>query len=134
MEDTGASFDQAMADGVRDVAMGGDEIAVEIEAPVTTGEEIIGDDGMPFQEELIEAHDVPARVTYIDYLRSPVIGLLVGQGPDQAFLTAHQALLVQSPYFKEACAKFADDLPVSTPHFTTQYTQIDPRRRSVKSI
>jgi hypothetical protein len=69
------------------------------------------DNGLPFQEELLE--DAPARVTYIEYLKSPVIGLLVGTGNDQALLTAHQALLVQSPWFADTCAKFSNDVSVS---------------------
>ncbi|PQE10830.1 Btb poz protein [Rutstroemia sp. NJR-2017a BBW] len=84
-----------------DVEMaGGEELVVEIgSAPA--------DDGLP-NPELVE--DAPARVTYIDYLKSPVIGLLVGQGDEQALLTAHQALLVRSPWFADACAKFSDDI------------------------
>lgn len=69
-----------------------------------------GENGMPFRDEAME--DAPARITYIDYLKSPVIGLLVGQGDEQALLTAHQALLVQSPWFADACAKFSDDVSV----------------------
>jgi len=71
----------------------------------------IDENGLPFQEETME--DLPARVTYIDYLKSPVIGLLVGQGDEQALLTAHQALLVQSPWFADACARFGDEVSVS---------------------
>jgi hypothetical protein len=63
----------------------------------------------------IAMEDAPARVTYIDYLKSPVIGLLVGQGDEQALLTAHQALLTSSPWFADACAKFSDEVSVSFP-------------------
>ncbi|CZR61461.1 uncharacterized protein PAC_11357 [Phialocephala subalpina] len=62
--------------------------------------------GLPFAEGL----DGAARVTYIDYLKSPVIGLLVGQGDEQALLTAHQMLLETSPWFKDACGKFSDEV------------------------
>ncbi|QSZ37750.1 hypothetical protein DSL72_008849 [Monilinia vaccinii-corymbosi] len=54
--------------------------------------------------------NVPARVTFVDYLKSPVIGLLVGRGDEQALLRAHQALLCRSPWFEEACEKFSDDV------------------------
>lgn len=67
-----------------------------------------GENGQSFEVEALE--EVPARVTYIDYLKSPVIGLLVGQGDEQALLTAHQALLVQSPWFADACAKFSEEV------------------------
>jgi hypothetical protein len=95
-----------------DVEMGSEEVLVEIDASGAGGDEN-GDNenGLPFQEEAME--DVPARVTYIDHLKSPVIGLLVGQGDEQALLTAHQGLLTSSPWFADACAKFSDEVSVS---------------------
>lgn len=60
--------------------MGGEEVAVEIEEVAPAGG---GKNGMPFQEEAVE--DAPARVTYIDYLKSPVIGLLVTQAMSRCF-------------------------------------------------
>jgi hypothetical protein len=91
-----------------DLEMGGEEFLVEIEASGAGDEN--NENGLPFQEEAME--DAPARVTYIDYLKSPVIGLLVGQGDEQALLTAHQALLTGSPWFADACAKFSDEVSV----------------------
>lgn len=89
------------------------EIASGLEATtVAIGDDVAEpEDELPFQEGTME--DAPARVTYIDYLKSPVIGLLVGEGNDQALLTAHQALLVQSPWFADTCAKFSDEVSVS---------------------
>ncbi|PQE21658.1 Btb poz protein [Rutstroemia sp. NJR-2017a WRK4] len=86
----------------------GEELVVEIGSRPDLGS-APADDGLP-NLELVE--NAPARVTYIDYLKSPVIGLLVGQGDEQALLTAHQALLVRSPWFADACAKFSDDVSV----------------------
>ncbi|KAK3681619.1 hypothetical protein B0T22DRAFT_485100 [Podospora appendiculata] len=43
------------------------------------------------------------------YLTSPIVTLLIGTGDNETILTAHQSLLVQSPYFAEACAEFIDD-------------------------
>jgi hypothetical protein len=94
----------------------GDQPVVELpsavgDTTVTLGDDAAdNDDNLPFQEEAME--DAPARTTYIDYLKSPVIGLLVGNGGDQALLTAHQALLTQSPWFADTCAKFSDDVSV----------------------
>ena len=97
------------------VEMGGDEVTVEIEAAAAPeGEETENENSLPFQEEAME--DTPPRVMYIDYLKSSVIGLLVGHGDEQALLTAHQALLVTSPWFADACAKFNDDVSVRTPY------------------
>ena len=87
------------------VEMSGEELLVEIEAAAPEDE-----NGLPFQEESLE--DAPTRVTFIDYLKSPVISLLVGQGDEQALLTAHQALLVASPWFAEACARFSNNVSV----------------------
>jgi len=89
-----------------DVEMATSGDAVE-EIDAIEGAEM-GENGLHFEEEPME--DLPARVTYLDYLKSPVIGLLVGQGDEQALLTAHQALLVQSPWFADACARFGDEV------------------------
>ena len=42
---------------------------------------------------------------HFSYLRSPVVELIVGSGPDRTLLTAHQALLVQSPFLAAAIAE-----------------------------
>lgn len=55
---------------------------------------------------------VPARVTFASHLMSPIVTLIVGQ-TDPTILTAHQALLAQSPYFEDACKSFVDDGSVS---------------------
>ncbi|KAI0873375.1 hypothetical protein GGS24DRAFT_393816 [Hypoxylon argillaceum] len=66
-----------------------------------------GEEGMvlPFAE----GGDSDPRVTFISYLSSPVVTLIVGSAESETILTAHQALLVQSPFFADACAAFADD-------------------------
>ena len=69
------------------------------------------ENGLPSPEGA-EEEAAPARVTYIQYLKSPVVTLLVGHGEDQALLTAHQALLTQSPWFAETCAKFSSEFTV----------------------
>jgi len=92
-----------------DVEMaGGEGLVVEIGSRPDLGVAAVEDD-IPNLESI---EDAPARATYIDYLKSPVIGLLVGQGDEQALLTAHQALLVRSPWFADACAKFSADVSV----------------------
>lgn len=107
MADAGEVFPEV----AEDVTMGVEGLAVEIEAPAAT-EEAAGEGSAP-EETLETIENAPARVTYVDYLRSPVVSLLVGQGDEQALLTAHQALLVTSPWFAESCSKFADDISVS---------------------
>jgi hypothetical protein len=113
MADTG-DFPKTIAETASDVEMGGEELVVEIEpAPAAAGDNA-GDNEMPFQEEAME--DIPARVTYLDYLKSPVIGLLVGQGEEQAFLTAHQGLLNQSPFFASKFAELTAESSVCRPN------------------
>lgn len=75
------------------------------------GEEGAGNDGtvLPFAE----GGEADPRVTFISYLTSPVVTLIVGSAESETILTAHQALLVQSPYFADICGAFADDGSVS---------------------
>ncbi|KAA8563804.1 hypothetical protein EYC84_011819 [Monilinia fructicola] len=94
-----------------DNASGAVIIEIDASAGTETGTNALeeGDATVPdLQEPALE--DIPARVTYLDYLKSPVISLLVGQGDEQALLNAHQALLCKSPWFEEACGKFSDDV------------------------
>ncbi|KAI1173311.1 hypothetical protein F4777DRAFT_457202 [Nemania sp. FL0916] len=71
------------------------------------GEEGDGHEGtvLPFAD----GGESDPRTTFISYLTSPVITLIVGSAETETILTAHQALLVQSPFFADACAAFADD-------------------------
>ncbi|RSL94510.1 hypothetical protein CEP52_012584 [Fusarium oligoseptatum] len=55
-----------------------------------------------------DAEIAEPRVTFANYLMSPIVTLLIGSG-DQSILTAHQGLLAQSPYFKEICDRFVED-------------------------
>ncbi|RAL59568.1 hypothetical protein DID88_006561 [Monilinia fructigena] len=87
-------------------------VVIEIDASVGTETstnvlEVDASDPNPQESTM---GDTPTRVTYLDYLKSPVIGLLVGQGDEQALLHAHQELLCKSPWFEEACGKFSDDV------------------------
>ncbi|KAK5659643.1 hypothetical protein OQA88_850 [Cercophora sp. LCS_1] len=50
-----------------------------------------------------------SRISFLQYLASPVVTLIVGGGDSEQVLTAHQGLLWQSTYFKEQCAEFTDD-------------------------
>ncbi|KAI1189943.1 hypothetical protein F5B17DRAFT_389538 [Nemania serpens] len=66
-----------------------------------------GHDGtvLPFAE----GGESEPRTTFISYLTSPVVTLIVGNAESETILTAHQALLVQSPFFADICGAFADD-------------------------
>ncbi len=56
------------------------------------------------------ASDAPPG--FITYLSSPIVTLLTGQG-GQTVLSAHQALLMKSPYFATICQSIVDDGSVS---------------------
>lgn len=93
-EDSGADIDMA-----EDAGAGGGDSS---ELPFAEGGEA-------------EPVDTTPRVTFMSYLTSPVVTLIVGQGDNTSVLTAHQSLLVQSPWFTQACEQFAEDGSVS-PH------------------
>lgn len=91
------------------VVPGADVDMAEIEGGEGHEDNANGGD-LPFAE----GEDVEPRTSFIDYLASPVVTLLVGSGDTETILTAHQALLAQSPFFEEACAAFSDDGSVSS--------------------
>lgn len=53
--------------------------------------------------------EVPERVTFLDYLKSPIIELAVGSGEEATTLYAHQGLLIQSPYFQAKIEAFPEN-------------------------
>ncbi|KAI1867727.1 uncharacterized protein JN550_006868 [Neoarthrinium moseri] len=63
---------------------------------------------LPFAEGG-DGPEVEQRIQFVDYLQSPIVTLIVGDGGASTVLTAHQALLTQSAYFADACAAFSDD-------------------------
>lgn len=85
---------------------GADDIAMTEGAATTAANNDSSE--LPFAEGVPE-DPVPERTTFLQYLSSPAVTLLIGSGDSETILTAHQGLLVQSPYFAEACAEFADD-------------------------
>ena len=67
------------------------------------------------------------------YLKSPVVELVIGRGDARTILSAHEALLQQSPYLKEQCAKLKAKGPVSSPSRprTSASQQTAPQHRRV---
>ncbi|KAI8962825.1 hypothetical protein F5Y11DRAFT_321752 [Daldinia sp. FL1419] len=95
VEDTA---EQQQSNPGADVEMGEGE-----EAEGTVARNGSGD--LPFAE----GADIEPRASFINYLISPVVTLVVGNGETETILSAHQALLTQSPFFFDACAAFTDD-------------------------
>ena len=84
---------------------GGDVEMAEGVPPATGADEVGDNTELPFPE----GGEVDARITFVSYLASPIVTLIVGSGDSETILSAHQGLLVQSPFFAEACAAFAND-------------------------
>lgn len=89
-------------------APGTDDIEM-VEGAEEAAADANGSADLPFAEDGPEEAPPAPRTTFIQYLTSPVVTLIVGSGDNEAILTAHQSLLTQSPFFAEACAEFAND-------------------------
>jgi len=57
--------------------------------------------------------EVEQRLSYIDYLKSPVVILQVGSPPAETSLSCHLALLQHSPWFAEHCSSFTHSTPAA---------------------
>ena len=91
--------DESVSNPAADVDMGEGDAPGDVE-----GEEEAGDDTeLPFAGEDINT----PRPTFASYLASPIVSLVIGNG-QPSILSAHQALLEQSPFFAEACSEFTD--------------------------
>ncbi|KAK2762766.1 hypothetical protein FQN54_000940 [Arachnomyces sp. PD_36] len=68
---------------------------------------VAGEEGAdPMEEE--EGESVPQPnpgQKFIDYLKSPIVELVVGEGEETSVLSAHQALLASCPFFEEKLAE-----------------------------
>lgn len=99
--------DDAPSTAAGDVEMGdGESVAREGTATAADGSEL------PFAEDGPE-DPAPPRVSFVNYLATPIVTLLLGSGESETILMAHQGLLVRSPFFAEAVGEFADDGSVS---------------------
>ncbi|KAK2066705.1 hypothetical protein P8C59_000496 [Phyllachora maydis] len=95
--------DDAPSTAAGDVEMGdGESVAREGTATAADGSEL------PFAEDGPE-DPAPPRVSFVNYLATPIVTLLLGSGESETILMAHQGLLVRSPFFAEAVGEFADD-------------------------
>jgi len=73
------------------------------------GEPAAAENGAGAELPFAEGGEADPRPTFVSYLTSPVVTLIVGSGENETILTAHQGLLIQSPFFAEACAAFTND-------------------------
>ena len=97
----------------------------DVEMTETNTQETAAENSQNVEGEQVENADetaltttdevVEPRITFANYLMSPIVTLLIGSG-DQSILSAHQGLLTQSPYFKDICDAFVEDGSVCTFH------------------
>lgn len=59
------------------------------------------------------------QLTLSSFLTSPIVKITVGQGENETVLTAHQTLLLESPFLNEIVGKFGTSGPVSHDQRTT---------------
>lgn len=55
-----------------------------------------------------------AQPTAPSFLTSPIVEIVVGRGDDETVLTAHQTLLLESPFLTEFVNKFESLGPVGS--------------------
>lgn len=111
IEDSG-EHNSTEVHGQEDVEMGGDDVGENETSVVEREQDVDREEDAQFPDEV--ETPLPTRVTFVDYLRSPIVELIVGRDDNKAILNAHQALLVRSPFFNDACAQFGSDTPVKS--------------------
>ncbi|KAI0862298.1 hypothetical protein F4860DRAFT_123562 [Xylaria cubensis] len=98
-----------MAEEFNESVLGEQPTNPEVDVDMAEGEE---QEAAGHEETVLpfaEGGESDPRTTFISYLTSPVVTLIVGSAENETILTAHQALLTQSPFFADACAAFAHD-------------------------
>lgn len=88
-----------------DIEMAEEVVQIETGGTATNG--VQEENGLSCQDGEVD-EVLPTRITFLNHLRGPIVELLVNEGDNETILTAHQPLLVRSPFFEEACAKFGD--------------------------
>lgn len=98
-----------------DVAMAGEE-----DIPVDAEEDTVGEVAAGVDEDETETKVVlNPQTIFLDYLKSPIVELSVGGSSDNptdigepTLLTAHEAILTQSPYFASALSELGEGAPL----------------------
>ncbi|KAJ9615352.1 hypothetical protein H2200_001427 [Cladophialophora chaetospira] len=91
--------------GEADVEMGTAEDAQEAEDdnPEAEGE------GAGDETEVANGSASNPQTIFLEYLKSPIVQLIVGSNDEETTLTAHKAILEQSPWFAERLSDLSDD-------------------------
>jgi len=89
--------------GEADVEMGTAEEAQEVEDDNPEGE------GASDETDGTNGSAPNPQTIFLEYLKSPIVQLIVGSGDEETTLTAHKAILEQSPWFNERLSELSDD-------------------------
>ncbi|KAI9652213.1 MAG: hypothetical protein M1831_007122 [Alyxoria varia] len=88
---------------------GGEDVEMEGTGETTGGAGEGEENALP--EDAVQQPAQP--IAFLDYLKSPIVQLNIGEGVEATTLSAHQDLLTKSPYFEQACASFPDPASLS---------------------
>ncbi|KAI5294943.1 hypothetical protein KEM52_002791 [Ascosphaera acerosa] len=89
-----------------------EDVKLEEEAAAADDEE---------KEKEAKDKEEPREATFLDYLKSPVVELVIGTGDKQTVLSAHRAILGDSPFIKDITSQEGADqvgFPPVTPNTT----------------
>jgi hypothetical protein len=89
--------------GEVDVVMGTAEEAQEVEEDDAEGD---GEETLPANSATTAADP---QTVFLEYLKSPIVQLNIGAGDEETTLSAHKAILQQSPWFDEKLSELSDD-------------------------
>ncbi|KAH0842196.1 hypothetical protein AYO21_00179 [Fonsecaea monophora] len=91
--------------GAADVEMEAMEETQEVEDDKAAGRgEDAGND-----TQIANGNTTNPQTMFLEYLKSPIVHLIVGTGNEETTLTAHKAILQKSPYFSEILSSLDDD-------------------------
>ncbi|KAK6368278.1 hypothetical protein LTS17_010019 [Exophiala oligosperma] len=96
---------QIAESGEGDVEMGTTEDGQEVEDDNAEGEGA-GDSAGELNGDAAPRNP---QTAFLEYLKSPIVQLVVGSGNEQTTLPAHKAMLTQSPYLSDLLAGMDDD-------------------------
>ncbi|EGC44388.1 conserved hypothetical protein [Histoplasma capsulatum var. duboisii H88] len=88
-----------------------------IEVPAESGDVDMAGLEEPPVEVAAQSLSTTEQKLVVPMGKKQMLELVVGRGDDQTTLTAHQAILTASPFFKNAVTQFTDDGPIFLPLF-----------------
>ncbi|CEJ60833.1 hypothetical protein PMG11_09390 [Penicillium brasilianum] len=96
--------------GTQETSIPQTESAGSTEPTARAGGDIILLDAQTEPEPPTPAKKI-APFKFLDFLTSPIVEIVVGEGDQQTVLTAHQTLLLESPFLSEFVGKFESSGP-----------------------